>query len=415
MAIWSRRLSPTEVQQVYSYGADLCSAIPSPMPTPRPALVRQRARRLSRQGTCQGTGCHYDFGYQWSTTECEPGDANYPEGCEAGGGGGKKTGGGGADGAITMVAGLGVFLGCCLAAVLAEQCRKRYKETVAPAPEPRVELPPRCARPAAAPATVRGLRIESVEATEVALVWQGSAISFEVQQRRAGGAWQHAATVRRSRARVSELDAGGAYAFRVRPFGGNWSSEVSARLAAPAPTPEPRAEPAAAPATVRGLRIESVEATEVALVWQGSAISFEVQSRKTGSAWQHAATVRRSQARVGELDAGGAYAFRVRPFGGDWSYEVSARLAAPAPTPEPRAEPAPQAEPAPERSSGTDDCPVCLDRARNTAFIPCGHRTCAECAERISTTAWRGSGPRGDSESRCPVCRQPFTGTLRLY
>ena len=64
------------------------TSLPSLMPTPRPALVRQRARRLSRQGTCQGTGCHYDFGYQWSTTECEPGDANYPEGCEAGGGGG---------------------------------------------------------------------------------------------------------------------------------------------------------------------------------------------------------------------------------------------------------------------------------------------------------------------------------------
>ena len=112
---------------------------------------------------------------------------------------------------------------------------------------------------------------------------------------------------------------------------------------------------------------------------------------------------------MSELDAGGAYAVRVRALGGDWSYEVSARLAAPAPTPEPRA------EPAPERSSGTDDCPVCLDRARNTAFIPCGHRTCAECAERISTTAWRGSGPRGDSESRCPVCRQPFSGTLRVF
>ena len=73
-----------------------------------------------------------------------------------------------------MVAGLGVFLGCCLVAVLAEQCRKRYKETVAPAPEPapRVELPLRCARPAAAaPAgrTLRGLRIESVATTEVAL------------------------------------------------------------------------------------------------------------------------------------------------------------------------------------------------------------------------------------------------------
>ena len=52
-------------------------------PAPQPALVRQRARRLSRQGTCQGTGCHYDFGYQWSTTECEPGDANYQEECES--------------------------------------------------------------------------------------------------------------------------------------------------------------------------------------------------------------------------------------------------------------------------------------------------------------------------------------------
>ena len=164
-----------------------------------------------------------------------------------------------------------------------------------------------------------------------------------------------------------------------------------------------------------------MEATEVALVWQGSAISFEVQQRKTGGAWQHAATVRRSKARVGELDAGGAYAFRVRPFGGDWSYEVSARLAAPAPTPEPRAEPAPRcepaprAEPAPERSSETDECPVCLERARDTAFMPCGHRVCAECARILSETNWRGSGPRGDSESRCPECRQPFTGTLRLY
>ena len=39
-------------------------------------------------GICQLVGCNYDWLYQWSTTECEPGDANYPEGCEAGGGGG---------------------------------------------------------------------------------------------------------------------------------------------------------------------------------------------------------------------------------------------------------------------------------------------------------------------------------------
>ena len=85
-------------------------------------------------------------------------------------------------------------------------------------------------------------------------------------------------------------------------------------------------------------------------------------------------------ARVSELDAGGAYAFRVRPFGGNWSSEVSARLAAPAPTPEvraepaPRCEPAPQAEPAPEPSSEAEECPVCLTQAPDTAFIPCGHR-----------------------------------------
>ena len=108
-----------------------------------------------------------------------------------------------------------------------------------PAPAPRVELPARCARPAAAaPAgrTLRGLRIESVAQTEVTLAWeQGSAEGFEVQWRRTGGAWHdRCLRVRRSKARVSELDAGGAYAFRVRAFGGDWSYEVSARLAAPA-------------------------------------------------------------------------------------------------------------------------------------------------------------------------------------
>ena len=196
-----------------------------------------------------------------------------------------------------------------------------------------------------------------------------------------------------------------------------------------------------------GLKIESVAQCAVTLAWeQGSAQSFEVQWRKTWGAWQNFATVRRSRARVSGLDAGGAYSFRVKAMGGEWSQGVSAQLSAPAPAhgatlrnsaaqperdsqPEPGIDAAlggafntsgrsnlpPRAEPAPERSSGTGECPVCLDRARNTAFIPCGHRTCAECAERISTTAWRGSGPRGDSESRCPVCRQPFTGTLRLF
>ena len=33
-------------------------------------------------GICSGVGCAYNQLYQWSTTECEPGDANYPEACE---------------------------------------------------------------------------------------------------------------------------------------------------------------------------------------------------------------------------------------------------------------------------------------------------------------------------------------------
>ena len=34
-------------------------------------------------GICNNKGCNYDYLYQWSTTECEPGDANYQEECES--------------------------------------------------------------------------------------------------------------------------------------------------------------------------------------------------------------------------------------------------------------------------------------------------------------------------------------------
>ncbi len=258
-----------------------------------------------------------------------------------------------------FVLGMIIPLACC---VHGDRIVKAGR--TAPAPAPRVELPP--ARPAAAaPAggTLRGLRIESVAATEVSLAWeQGSAQSFEVQWSKSWGAWQNFATVRRSRARVSGLDAGGAYSFRVKATGGEWSQGVAAQLSAATPAPP---------------------------YWASSRSADPVHATLRNSAAQ---PERDSQPEPG-IDAalGGAF-------------NTSGRSNLP-----------PQAEPAPARSSGTDDCPVCLDRARNTAFIPCGHRTCAECAERISTTAWRGSGPRGDSESRCPVCRQPFSGTLRVF
>ena len=108
------------------------------------------------------------------------------------------------------------------------------------------------------------------------------------------------------------------------------------------PVPATGATAAPAGRTLRGLKIESVAQTEVTLAWeQGSAQSFEVQWRKTWGAWHNFATVRRSKARVSGLEAGAWYAFRVRPWsyesahgravGGEWSYEVSAQLSAPAP------------------------------------------------------------------------------------
>jgi hypothetical protein len=102
------------------------------------------------------------------------------------------------------------------------------------------------ARPATAPSagrTLNGLKIESVAQTAVTLAWeQGSAQSFEVQWRKTRGAWNNFGTVRKSKTRVSGLDAGATYAFRVRrAAGGEWSHEVSAQLSAPAtPTKAPK-------------------------------------------------------------------------------------------------------------------------------------------------------------------------------
>ena len=58
--------------------------------------------------------------------------------------------------------------------------------------------------------------------------------------------------------------------------------------------------------------------------------------------------------------------------------------------------------PPPADPGAANECPICLDRERDTAFIPCGHRACATCAGQMSS-------------SRCPVCREPFSGTLRVY
>ena len=59
-----------------------------------------------------------------------------------------------------------------------------------------------------------------------------------------------------------------------------------------------------------------------------------------------------------------------------------------------------------------DECPICFETVslerKWTAFIPCGHRTCAECARQISSL------PRTTNCKKCPNCRKTITNFLVL-
>ena len=47
-------------------------------------------------------------------------------------------------------------------------------------------------------------------------------------------------------------------------------------------------------------------------------------------------------------------------------------------------------------------CVICEETAPEVAFIPCGHRvTCKTCGDAC--------------RSRCPICREPVTGMLRVF
>ena len=59
-----------------------------------------------------------------------------------------------------------------------------------------------------------------------------------------------------------------------------------------------------------------------------------------------------------------------------------------------------------------EECPICfepisIDR-KWTAFIPCGHRTCSECADKIAAL------PRSTNKRKCPNCRENIIGFLVL-
>ena len=59
-----------------------------------------------------------------------------------------------------------------------------------------------------------------------------------------------------------------------------------------------------------------------------------------------------------------------------------------------------------------DECPICFEETsierKWTAFLPCGHRTCSDCADKISAL------PRNTNRRKCPNCRENINCFLVL-
>jgi len=50
-------------------------------------------------------------------------------------------------------------------------------------------------------------------------------------------------------------------------------------------------------------------------------------------------------------------------------------------------------------------CAVCLDAAKNTALVPCGHVLCGTCASAVLAMA----------QHKCPICRRAILQTIKLF
>lgn len=59
-------------------------------------------------------------------------------------------------------------------------------------------------------------------------------------------------------------------------------------------------------------------------------------------------------------------------------------------------------------STGSQECPVCLDSVENPSIIvPCGHSFCSECLLQVQTQAEQAALGGGDenTKAKCPKCR----------
>ena len=53
-----------------------------------------------------------------------------------------------------------------------------------------------------------------------------------------------------------------------------------------------------------------------------------------------------------------------------------------------------------EKRAEEKQCVVCMDKEKDVALDPCGHRVCAECAPSLN---------------ECPMCKQNIGRRMRLY
>lgn len=65
-------------------------------------------------------------------------------------------------------------------------------------------------------------------------------------------------------------------------------------------------------------------------------------------------------------------------------------------------------------SSTGPECGICMERPQDTAAVPCGHTACSICLDQLMR---RHSSIHGGQTgcTPCPHCREPITGTQRLF
>lgn len=55
-----------------------------------------------------------------------------------------------------------------------------------------------------------------------------------------------------------------------------------------------------------------------------------------------------------------------------------------------------------QKDQKPEQCNICMDNPKSTVFVPCGHRSCLECARSLTS-------------SKCPFCRSEIKDVIKTY